>query len=315
MKFWEEVNVGMNIQQLKYVVEVEKEGTIRGASKKLYIAQSSLSTAIKDLESEIGISIFERSKKGVEVTLEGAEFIEYAKQVLAQLNVIEETYIKKSVAEKRFSVSSQHYDFASEAFSRLINDIPVDNAFTFRLLETDTKKVLDDIKDNSSEIGLIYISEFNSKVLYRIIESFDLEFQELFEFKPNVFLGKKHPLAHKKIISYQELADYPALTFEQADGSSNYFSEEPLEIQNLTKKIIISDRTTAINLLTGSNCYLTGSGIMRSSMLLNELVSIPIDSKTNHVIGYVTSTKRQISAIGQEYIGLLKNVIAERSSI
>ncbi len=308
----------MNIQQLKYVVEVEKEKTIRGASKKLFIAQSSLSTAIKDLEEEIGISIFIRSKKGVTVTKEGAEFIEYAKQVLAQLNVIEETYIKKTLSEKRFSVSSQHYDFASEAFSRLINEIEEQNheaKFTFRLLETDTKKVLRDVYTNISEIGLIYISEFNEKVLYRLIESYGLKFEALFEFQPKVFLGRNHPLADKDIITYQDLAEYPALTFEQSEDNSYQFSEEPLEIQNHNKKVLVSDRTTAINLLVGSNCYLTGSGIMRSELTRNMLVSIPLNSQTNHVIGLISTNKKEISTLAKHYIEIIQSVIKERSDI
>lgn len=310
----EKEDLSMNIQQLKYVVEVEKVGSMRGAAKTLYIAQSSLSTAIKELEAEIGITIFHRSQKGVILTTEGAEFITYAKQVLAQLNVIEETYIKKEIVETCFSVTSQHYDFASEALARLIKHSKEKPNFTYRLLEADSKKVLKDVAENASEIGFIYISEFNSKVLEKAIQEYELNSEVLYEFHPQVFVRKAHPLAKKKQVTYCDLKAYPVLTFGQSVPNEPAYSEIPLEIQNQDRKVIISDRTSAINLLLNTESYLTGSGIMRNGLIREQIVAVPLDSQHEHQIALITSKKRELSAIAKQYIIFTKEEIANRSA-
>lgn len=302
----------MNIQQLKYAEAIVKYGTISNAAKHHFLSTSSISTSLKDLESELGIKIFTRSKRGMKLTEDGAQFIEYAQQVLAQLTVIEETYIKKKGKEKRLSIASQHYDFASEAFAQLVNQAGTDE-YAFRFLETDTKKVIEKVDNHTSEIGIVYISEFNSKVLYRIFEKQLLHFSKLFEFQPHVFLGSHHPLSQRKSVTYKELSHYPAITFEQSSDTPNYYSEEPLELQDLHQKIFVSDRSSAINILIGSNSYLTGSGIMSSKLTKNDLVSIPIESIEQHQIGLLQKQDREISPLANQYIRLLVKTIEKKT--
>ncbi|MBP1040696.1 LysR family transcriptional regulator [Vagococcus sp. BWB3-3] len=302
----------MNIQQLKYMDSIVKYGTINEAAKALFVAPSTISTAIKDLEEEIDLAIFLRSKRGMKPTEEGAEFIEYGRQVLAQLTLIEDTYVNRKSRKNRFSVSSQHYDFASEAFAKLIKESTSDS-FSYRFLETDTKKVIEDVANNISEMGIVYISEFNSKVLYRLFERENLRSTSLLEFQPHVYVGKAHPLAKEKLVTYQQLSNYPAITFEQAEDSS-HFSEEPLELQNHAKKVIVSDRTSAINILIGSDSYLTGSGIMSSSITRDVLFSIPIDSIQQHQIVWIQKQEGHLSALGNRYIELLESTLNDRTA-
>lgn len=304
----------MNIQQLKYMDSIVKYGTINEAAKGLFVAPSTISTAIKELEEEIDLAIFTRSKRGMKPTLEGAEFIEYGRQLLAQLTLIEETYVNRKSRKNRFSVSSQHYDFASEAFAKLINE-STSESFSYRFLETDTKKVIEDVANNISEMGIVYISEFNSKVLYRLFERENLVSTSLLDFQPHVYVGKSHPLAKEKLVTYQQLSDYPAITFEQAEDTGSQFAEEPLELQNHAKKVIVSDRTSAINILIGSKSYLTGSGVMSSSITRDVLVSIPIDSIQQHQIVWIQKQEGGLSELGHRYITLLEMTLADRTTV
>ncbi|MBS7576304.1 MULTISPECIES: LysR family transcriptional regulator [unclassified Enterococcus] len=301
----------MNFQQFKYIDAIEKTGSINAAAQSLFVTASTISSALKGLEAELGLQIFTRSKKGMVATHLGADFIRSIRGVLSQMTEIEAAYLNHSSHKKVLSITSQHYDFASVAFANLIQTIDTES-YTFRFLETDTKQVISDVKHNISQIGLIYLSAFNSKILNRVLEQEGLSFHPLFSFQPHVFLGKTHPLAQQDEISYDQLDKYPAITFEQAEDSPIYFSEEPQMSQNSAKKIIVGDRASAINILIHSESYLIGSGIMSSNITKNELIVIPIATPFQDTIGWLQNKDSQLLPEIATFLQFLRAEITDR---
>ena len=244
----------MTLQQLRYVITVAQKGTISEAAKELFISQPSLTNAIRELEKEMNITIFNRTNKGVAVSTEGEQFLGYARQVLEQANLLESAY-KTSVRDKqRFSVSTQHYAFVVNAFVDLIKELP-QNEYDFSIRETQTYEIIDDVATMKSEIGIIYLNAFNEAALTKIIKSKGLCFNELFIAKPHIFVTAEHPLANKESVTMEELADYPYLSFEQGNHNSFYYSEEIFSTVERKKNIRVTDRATLFNLLIGLNGY------------------------------------------------------------
>ena len=226
----------MTLQQLKYIVTVAAKGTISEAAKELYIAQPSLTAAIKELEAELGIVIFNRTNKGVVLSVEGEEFLGYARQVIEQTNLIEEKYAGKKPGKHQFCVSTQHYSFAVEAFVDLLREHG-GAEYDFRLRETQTYDIIEDVAKLRSEVGVLYLNKFNEMILRKTIRSNDLKFQTLFVAKPHVFVSANSPLAQKSFVLLEDLAPYPRLSYEQGEHNSFYFSEEILSTLECQKDI------------------------------------------------------------------------------
>ncbi len=185
----------MTLQQLKQVITIADCGSMNEASKKLFVAQPSLSSTVKDLERELGITIFIRSNRGIKPTPEGSEFLGYARQVIEQSSIIEDKYILKK-SKKKFSVSTQHYSFAVKAFVELLIEIGMED-YEFALHETKTSDVLNNVKDFKSELGIIYINDKNENVINKFLREYELTFEKLLSCETYVYLYKAHPLAKK----------------------------------------------------------------------------------------------------------------------
>lgn len=299
----------MNFQKLYYAVVVSESGSFREAARRLYMAQSSLSTAIKELEEEYQVQLFERTKKGIFITEEGSEFLTYARDILSQVEVLEKRYLEESGA-KIFSVSGQHYDFAAHAFSKLVGERN-EPGWDYRFLETSTNEVLQDVKTAYSEIGIIYINKNNEKVIDQYLKRYELNFYSLGEFKPHVFVGKHHPLANQDEIHLEELESYPVIRFEQKQGSLIHFSEEAVNQDRTgTTTYYATDRATVINLLAETEAYLIGSGIVASPFAKFERTIPVVSDEVNH-IGYIQARYRKTSPIAERYIQIVKELIEQ----
>lgn len=297
----------MTLQQLKYVLEVAKCGSINEASKNLFISQPSLSNAIKELEKELQITIFNRTNKGIILSKEGTEFLSYAQQIIEQTSLLEERYINKKKRKVKFSISCQHYSFAVKAFIELIKEYGFDE-YDFSIQETRTAEIIEHVKNMTSEIGLLYLNDFNEKVLMHFFKDAKLEFHELFVAKPHVFLSKHHPLAQKKSLELSELDDYPFLSFEQGQNNSFYFSEEILSTYPHKKSIKVFDRATLFNLAIGLNGYTISTGII-SNELNPDIIAIPLNVNDCFKVGYVKRKDTKLSMIGDIYLHKLKDYI------
>lgn len=298
----------MTLQQLKYAVTAADKGTMSEAANSLFIAQPSLTNAIKDLEKELGITIFHRTNKGIIISNEGNEFLGYARQVLQQMNMIEEKYIDNDSHKQIFSVSTQHYSFAVSAFIDLIRTFGNKN-YDFTLRETETYEIIEDVSGFRSEVGILYLSNENESVISRIIEKNGLKFDELFTAKPHVFISSNHPLADKAVILPDELKVYPFLSFEQGSHNSFYFSEEITGGIEHDMTIKVSDRATLFNLLVGLDGYTVCTGIISTELNGENIIAKPLMIDEYMRVGTVTRKGVDLTKLGENYIGFLHSHI------
>jgi len=307
-QFW--YHISMTLQQLKYVVAVADSRNITEASRRVFVSQPSLTAAIRELEAEMGITIFSRSNKGVTITNEGDEFLSYARQVLEQASLLEDRFKSEnaSIGNTIFSVSCQHYSFAVNAFVDLIRTFG-GNEYNFTLRETQTHEIIEDVAHLKSEIGVLYLSSRNENVITKLIKKNNLAFEALFTAPLHVFISKKNPLAKKKKIKLTDLVDFPYLTYEQGDFNSFYFAEEPLtEIDfDCPKSIQVRDRATLFNLLIGLDGFTICSGIISHELNGPEIIARPLDCKEHMTVGYITRKSMNLSRYANAYIEALKS--------
>ena len=287
---------------------VAKTGTITEAANKLYISQPSLTSAIHELENEMNIVIFRRTNKGVSITKEGEDFLGYARQVLEQASILEDKYKKNSGGKKQFCVSTQHYSFAVNAFVDLIKKYGQDE-YDFSIRETQTYEIIEDVAKMRSELGILFLNDFNETVINKILKTHELKFTQLFVAKPHVFISRKHPLADKKIITNSELELYPYLSFEQGEHNSFYFSEEIFSASERKKNIRVRDRATLFNLLIGLNGYTVCSGVIDKKLNGKDIIAVPLADEGDMRIGYIMHKKGMLSRLGETYLESLKKYL------
>ena len=295
----------MTLQQLRYAVTIAESPSMNEAAKRLFISQPSLSGAIQDLEEEIGITIFSRSNRGIIPTPEGEEFLGYARQMMEQYQLLDERYISKKNVKKKFSVSTQHYTFAVNAFVQMVKQFGMDE-YEFAIHETKTHDIIDDVKNGKSELGILYMNAFNEKAITKILKENGLEFHELFWCKTYVYLWKGNPLAKKKLLTMKDLEAYPCLAFDQGSNNSFYYAEEVLSTYDYKQIIKANDRATLLNLMVGLNGYTLCSGIICEELNGGDSSAIPLDSEEKMCIGYITRKNMSLSPLGRNYLEKLQ---------
>ncbi len=303
----------MTIQQIKYALVIARCGSMNKAAELLFISQPALSNTIKELENEVHITIFNRSKKGVSLTNEGTDFLSYARQVYQQFELLEEQYLNERTTVYKFGVSTQHYSFATKSFIETVKKFDTQE-YQFAIRETKTFNVIRDVGDERSEIGVLFLSQLNAKVLQRYFDEYDLSFTELVDTSAYVYMHRSHPLAQKETIRFEELQDYPCLSFEQGKESSVYLAEEILSEKAYLRSVTASDRATMLNLMKGLNGYTLCSGIISEESNGDEYTVIPFCEDGEHMntvmkIGYIMKKNHVLSEVGEEYIKELKNYL------
>lgn len=291
----------MTLAQLRYAITVAEAKSMNEAARKLFISQPSLSASIRELEEEIGVEIFRRTNRGISVTPEGEEFIGYARQVEQQYDLIESKYILKKNSKKKFSVSMQHYTFAVNAFVEMVKQFGMDE-YEFEVHETKTYDVIEDVKNYKSEIGILYLNDFNNKILTKLFRESGVEFHEILKCGIYVYLWKKHPLANKEEITLEDLEEYPCLSFEQGENNSFYFAEEVLSTYDYKRIIKANDRATLLNLMVGLNGYTLCSGIICEELNGSDYCAVRLKSNEIMTIGYIARKGVAISSLGQKYL-------------
>ena len=301
----------MTLQQLKYILAISETGSMNKAAEQLYISQPSLTSSVQELEKEIGIKVFNRSCRGVTLTNDGAEFIQYARHVCGQFDILAEKYIVTGNIKKKFGVSTQHYSFAVKAFVEMVNEFDTAQ-YEFAIRETKTAEIVSDVSTMRSEIGIIYLNDFNRKSMTKLLNSNGLVFTPLTKCSPFVYLWKGHPLANEEKITFEQLRDYPCLSFEQGDNSSFYLAEEILSTNEYERIIKANDRATMLNLMIGLNGYTLCSGIICEELNGSDYTAVPFESgSADEVmeIGYITLKNVILSEMAEIYISELKKYL------
>lgn len=298
----------MKIQQLEYLERIVEAGSINEAAKRLFLTQPSLSNAVKELENEMGIQIFQRSSGGISLTAEGREFMTYSKQILDQVNLMNERYKNGQQRKQSFSVSAQHYAFVVHAFVELIKSVNA-SEYQFTLRETETQNIFNDLAQFKSELGILYTNGFNQKIMQRLFKENNLVFTPLFVAKPHIFVSRYNPLTSKSSVNLSDLEDYPYLSYEQGEVNSFYFSEEILSTLSHKKSIKVSDRATIFNLMVGLNGYTISSGIISSKLNDDKIVAIPLNVDDDITMGWLKHRQVELSPLAERYLTMLKEHI------
>lgn len=294
----------MTLQQLKYAVTVAECGTISAAAEKLFISQPSLTTAIRELESKMGVTIFSRTNRGVIVSREGEEFLGYARQILSQAQLLQERFSGQEQGEKRFAVSSQHFNFTVLAFSRLVQNFRGPR-YSFHFRETTTYEVLEDVSQLRSEVGILALNEDNERFLRRMFGKLGLEFTELKRVQAELFVSAEHPLAGRRFVTVEDVSPYPCITFEQGEHNGQFFFEGLSAVAAQSHKTIcVRERATEYQLLRALNGFSPDVGV--SAMYREEFVSLPLEPKQFHTIGYILRRDVTPSPMTLEYIQALR---------
>lgn len=297
----------MTLQQLQQVITIADSKSMNEAAKKLYVSQPNLSAVVKDLEAEAGISIFIRSNRGITTTPEGEEFIGYARQIVEQYQVLESRYLTTE-SKKKFSVSMLHYSFAVKAFVELVKRVGMDD-YEFAVHETKTAEVIENVKNMKSELGILYLSDFNESVLTKLFKEHGLVFEELYLCDTYVYLWKEHPLANSPILSIQDLTEYPCIAFDPGKNNSFHFAEENHSTLDYRKMIKIDDRATVLNLMIGLEAYTLCSGIICEELNGSDYVAIPLKESEKMRIGYIKHKGTKLSSMGEIYLEELRKYL------
>lgn len=296
----------MTLQQIKYALTVARAGSMNKAAEELFITQSTLSSAIRELEAEAGITIFLRTGKGVSVTPDGTEFLGYADRVYEQYGLLQEKYGKNGNVKRKFGVSAQHYSFAVKAFVEMVKRFDT-LQFDFAMRETKTLDVINDVGSMKSELGILFKSAFNGKIIDKMLGDNNLDFTPLINCRAYVYLWKDHPLANEPEISLDMLKEYPCMCFEQGDGVASYFAEEILSDIEYPRIIRSLDRATQLNLMVGLNGYTLCSGIICEELNGSLYKAVPFkedneNRNSNMEIGYICKRNNRLSEFAEVYI-------------
>lgn len=292
----------MNITQLKYVLEVAASSSMREASTKLYVSQPALSASIRELEDELGILIFARTNKGISLTDDGREFLTYAKKAVSQYGILEDRYLSRDTGKEKFSVSTQHYNFAIKAFTEVIRKIDPEK-YVFSIHETKTKDVIDDVATLRSEVGIISFSGSNEALIKKIFRDNRLEFVPLMKRDTYVYVWKNHKFAGRKEISIDEMRAYPCVAFDQTADGNFYLTEEAMADYSFDKMIKSDDRATTMEIIAELGGYSVGSGMLsKEDSILKGLVAIKMKEEDPLTIGYILREGSVLSLYGKEYV-------------
>lgn len=299
----------MTFQQIKYVLEIARCGSISKATQNLFIAQPYLSSLLKELESEIGITIFIRNSKGVKLTDEGKEFISYVKPLLEQKEKILEMYSSQKLSPTfHLSVSLQHFPFVVKSFVEYFHRKKPEK-YELHIREVGMYRVINDVFDKKSDIGIIYISDMTERFIKKVLSSKGLEFHVIARITPCAFFHKNHPMAGKKQIEIHEMYDFPYISFEREAFSALDYSEEVIlhGFAPTQKRIYIEDRATILNLLTYTDAFSIGSGILPDGYQDEGIISKPIAHFEGYVkLGYITYMSAMLDEDLSEFIQIVR---------
>lgn len=302
----------MTLQQMFYAITIAECGSMNKAAEKLYIAQSTLTSAIRELEREAGFPVFIRTSRGITPTSEGAEFLSDIRTLYQHYDLVRQKYDDEGDYKRKFGVSTQHYSFAVKAFVEMTKHYDM-KQFDFAIRETRTRSVIEDVGMLKSEIGILYMNSANKKVLTKLLTERELLFHPLISCDAYVYLYRGHPLAAKSSLGFDELKPYPCLSFEQGDDGY-YFAEEILSENVYPRTIKACDRATILNLMVGLNGYTLCSGIISGDLNGDDYVVVPYredDENPNSVmeIGYLTKKNSVMSEMGETYLREIRAVL------
>ncbi len=241
----------MNILHLKYALEIEKHHSINKAAETLYMSQPNLSRALKELEEDLGISIFKRTSKGMTTTVQGEEFLSYAKKILAQIDEVENMYKNGGCQKQKFSISVPRSSYISYAFSQFAKKAPKEKPIEFFYKETNSKRAIDNILQEDYKLGIIRYKTSYDSYFKTMLREKGLAFEELAEFSYMLVMSEEHPLADKDNIRLSDLKEYTEISHADPYVPSMPLAELKREElgEYVDNRIFVFERASQFDLL------------------------------------------------------------------
>ena len=299
----------MNIQQLRYVVAIANSGTFREAAEKMYVSQPSLSISVRDLEKELGFKIFRRTSSGTFLTRRGMEFYEKAQELVKGFDVFQNQYANPEEEKKEFSISSQHYDFLPPLITQFSVLYPENK--NFRIFESTTVQILDEVAQGHSELGIIYLNKQNTKGIMQRVDKLGLEVIDLIPFQTHIYLRKGHPLAKKESLVMENLAHLPTVRFTQEKDEYLYYSENFVDTSSSSQLFNVTDRATLNGILERTDAYATGSGFL-DSQSVNGITVIPLIDDLDNKMVYVKREEVDLSPVAEKFVQVMEAYFDEK---
>jgi len=299
----------MNIQQLRYVVAIATSGTFREAAEKMYVSQPSLSISVRDLEKELGFKIFRRTSSGTFLTRRGMEFYEKAQELVKGFDVFQNQYANPEEEKDEFSIASQHYDFLPPTITAFSERYP--DYKSFRIFESTTVQILDEVAQGHSEIGIIYLNNQNQKGIMQRVEKLGLEVIELIPFHTHIYLREGHPLAEKEELVMEDLADLPTVRFTQEKDEYLYYSENFVDTSASSQMFNVTDRATLNGILERTDAYATGSGFLDSDSV-NGITVIRLKDNLDNRMVYVKREEVELSQAGTLFVEVMQEYFDQK---
>ena len=300
----------MTLQNLRYVVEVANSQSFSKAARSLFMTQSALSAAIKEVEDELGILIFKRSNRGVQLTPDGEDCVKHCKEIIERADYLSLRYQNRGSLQTCFSVSAQHLPFAVRAFDALLEELPA-VGYDVAIRETETLHILHDVSSGRSELGVVAMTDKQLQLINKALYIHDLAFAELARLQTYVFMRKRHPLAERQSLALEDLCPYPFVTYDQTQAP-DYYSEESLFFAPMVKNIHVSDRATKMSVIRSTDAFSVGVDLPNFNQDIYfkrraaEMVAIPFSDQADPIaVGVLMKNGHAPSDIAQRYIALL----------
>ncbi|MCQ2566669.1 MAG: LysR family transcriptional regulator [Clostridia bacterium] len=302
----------MTLTQMVYIIEIDRCGSMNKAARNLFISQTGISSAVNEVESELGITIFTRTNRGIILTDDGRELVNQIGPIVERCRAIERFYAERDSSKRvQLSIASQRYPFCAKAFVDFIQELE-EPLLQLSFKEMEMAAVIDDVSTRQSELGILFVSEMTEHFIDRILASKNLEFKGLAEIQPHVFLRKNHPLANRKILTAEELQDYPYVAFFQTDNNLNFAEEAvPASAFSCDKTIWVTDRATFYNITAHTDAFSIGSGVLPEGYSDERLLAIPLESQYAMRLGYIKIKDAKLSQAAASFIDTLTNVMNE----
>lgn len=299
----------MTLQNLKYMIEISNCCSFSKAAKQLFVSQSTLSSAVKEMESELGITIFNRTNRGAVLTKDGEDFIRYAKEIVEQTRYLKQRYTARKTLPTHFSISTHHLPFVVRSFADFLNDLNF-TSYDMALRECDTASVVNEVASGRSELGILCMHSSQLRTLHTQLIAEDMTFQEITALNNYVFMRKNHPLAAQSQVSLHDLEEYPFVTYDQ-ESEISHFSEELVFYKILNKNMHVSDRCTKIALVRKTDCFSIGPDLTNSNADAfhrgtGEIVARPLAEDISQLhLGYIHKNSYILSNLASQYLPYL----------
>ncbi len=302
----------MTLLQMSYILEIDRCGSMNKAAQRLFLSQSTLSSAILEAERELGITIFHRSNRGIRLTEDGKELLAQITPLVERSRKLERYYSRRREKDwLHLSVAAQRYPFCAKAFVELLQE-PEQRPMQMSLKEMDMSAVIREVAQGESELGVIFVSDLTEHEVFRVLEEKSLRFQPLVRLKPQVFMRKGHPLAGESSVTVEQLRDFPHVVFAQPDGDLNFAEEAvPGSGVDFPRMVYVSDRATIYNVLAHTDCVSTGSGVLPAGYADESLLAIPLEGQQDMRLGILHRWDIPLTETARAFVERLEGITSE----